>query len=112
MIDYLTSPTHRVIYNVKGNVLLSKNFKAESLAELHLWLQLPILFYRYFHGWQKSIRKRQREGIDVALQNGIVFGRPKMTVTEEFKEAYARWKSKEITAESNARYWSQKDNFL
>ena len=44
------------------------------------------------------IRKRQREGIDVALQNGTVFGRPKVTVTEEFKEAYDRWKSKEITA--------------
>ncbi|PZX02882.1 DNA invertase Pin-like site-specific DNA recombinase [Psychrobacillus insolitus] len=44
------------------------------------------------------IRKRQREGIDVALQNGTVFGRPKVTVTEEFKEAYASWKSGEITA--------------
>jgi DNA invertase Pin-like site-specific DNA recombinase len=27
------------------------------------------------------IRKRQREGIDVALQNGTVFGRPKITIT-------------------------------
>lgn len=44
------------------------------------------------------IRKRQREGIDVALQNGTIFGRPKITVTEEFKEAYASWKSGEITA--------------
>ena len=44
------------------------------------------------------IRKRQREGIDVALQNGTIFGRPKVTVTEEFKEAYASWKSGEITA--------------
>lgn len=44
------------------------------------------------------IRKRQREGIDVALQNGTIFGRPKVTVTEEFKEAYASWKSEEITA--------------
>ena len=44
------------------------------------------------------IRKRQREGIDVALQNGTVFGRPKVTVTEEFKEAYASWKSGETTA--------------
>jgi len=25
------------------------------------------------------IRKRQREGIDVALQNGTVLGRPKVT---------------------------------
>ncbi|QBP42664.1 recombinase family protein [Paenisporosarcina antarctica] len=44
------------------------------------------------------IRKRQREGIDVALQNGTIFGRPKVTVTKEFKEAYTSWKSGEITA--------------
>lgn len=44
------------------------------------------------------IRKRQREGIDVALQKGTVFGRPKVTVTEDFKVAYAQWKSKGITA--------------
>ena len=44
------------------------------------------------------IRKRQREGIDVALQNGKVFGHPKVTVTEMFKEAYASWKAREITA--------------
>ena len=44
------------------------------------------------------IRKRQREGIDVALQNGVAFGRPKVQVTEEFKEVYDRWKSEEITA--------------
>ena len=39
---------------------------------------------------RERIRKRQREGIDVALQNGVLFGRPKVTVTEEFKKAYAR----------------------
>ena len=46
------------------------------------------------------IRKRQREGIDVALQSGAAFGRPKATVTEEFKDAYNRWKSGDITAVS------------
>ncbi len=44
------------------------------------------------------IRKRQREGIDVALQYSIAFGRPKATVTEEFKHVYNRWKAGEITA--------------
>ena len=44
------------------------------------------------------IRKRQREGIDVALQQGVAFGRPKVQVTEEFKEVYDRWKAGEITA--------------
>jgi len=47
---------------------------------------------------RERIRKRQREGIDVALQNGIVFGRPKVRVSAEFKQAYDRWKLKEITA--------------
>lgn len=44
------------------------------------------------------IRKRQREGIDVALTKGISFGRPKAQVSEEFIRAYNRWKQKEITA--------------
>ena len=44
------------------------------------------------------IRKRQREGIDVALKKGTVFGRPKVQVTEEFKEVYDRWKAGEMTA--------------
>jgi DNA invertase Pin-like site-specific DNA recombinase len=44
------------------------------------------------------IRERQRDGIEVALQRGVAFGRPKATVTEEFKYAYKRWKSGEITA--------------
>jgi DNA invertase Pin-like site-specific DNA recombinase len=44
------------------------------------------------------IRKRQREGIDVALQNGVVFGRPIVQMTDEFKEVYKRWKSGEMKA--------------
>jgi DNA invertase Pin-like site-specific DNA recombinase len=44
------------------------------------------------------IRKRQREGIDVALKSGVDFGRPKYIITEEFKQAFHRWKSGEMTA--------------
>ena len=44
------------------------------------------------------IRKRQREGIDLALKNGAAFGRPKATITEEFEQVYDQWKSGEITA--------------
>lgn len=42
------------------------------------------------------IRKRQHEGIDVALQNGLPFGRTKTQVTEEFKEVYDLWKAGEM----------------
>ncbi|PUB12504.1 hypothetical protein [Paenisporosarcina sp. OV554] len=44
------------------------------------------------------ILKRQREGIDVALQKGTVFGRPMITVIQEFKQVYNQWKSSELTA--------------
>ena len=47
---------------------------------------------------RERIRKRQREGIDLALQNGIQFGRPAVFVSEEFKEVYRKWKAKELTA--------------
>jgi DNA invertase Pin-like site-specific DNA recombinase len=44
------------------------------------------------------IRKRQREGIDLALQNGTAFGRPKAIITEEFEQVYDQWKSGEMAA--------------
>jgi DNA invertase Pin-like site-specific DNA recombinase len=44
------------------------------------------------------IRNRQREGIDAPLNKRISFGRPKAQVSQEFIEAYTRWKRKEITA--------------
>lgn len=47
---------------------------------------------------RERIRKRQREGIKVALQNGVKFGRPKIEVTEEFIRVYHLWKSGELTA--------------
>ena len=47
---------------------------------------------------RERIRKRQREGIDLALQNGIQFGRPTVVVSEEFKEVYRKWEARELTA--------------
>lgn len=44
------------------------------------------------------IRKRQREGIDLALKQGKAFGRPKAQVTDAFREAYQEWKEGNITA--------------
>lgn len=44
------------------------------------------------------ICKRQREEIDAALSKGISFRQPKAQVSQEFIEAYNRWKQKEVTA--------------
>ncbi|MDQ0862138.1 hypothetical protein QFZ72_005736 [Bacillus sp. V2I10] len=43
------------------------------------------------------IRKRQREGIDVPLQIGVVLGRPKVQATKEFNFVYGRWKARKMT---------------
>ena len=47
---------------------------------------------------RERIRKRQREGIDLALQNGVQFGRPKILISEKFKAVYRKWRAREITA--------------
>ncbi|WP_186668824.1 recombinase family protein [Sporosarcina sp. BP05] len=47
---------------------------------------------------RERIRKRQREGIDSAIANGVKFGRPSIEITEEFIQSYEKWQSGEITA--------------
>ncbi|MGE7924752.1 recombinase family protein [Viridibacillus arvi] len=47
---------------------------------------------------RQRIKKRQREGIDIALQNGVKFGRPAVNVTDAFREAYTEWQAGNITA--------------
>ena len=47
---------------------------------------------------RERIRKRQREGIDSALANGLRFGRPSIEIMDEFIQAYDKWQAGEITA--------------
>ncbi|MED2973218.1 recombinase family protein [Fictibacillus sp. B-59209] len=47
---------------------------------------------------RERIRKRQREGIDVAIKKGVSFGRPKVQISSEFEQIYYRWKKGELSA--------------
>lgn len=47
---------------------------------------------------RKKIIQRQAEGIAVAKDKGVKFGRPKIEVPDNFKEVYYRWKNGEIMA--------------
>ncbi|MCU5242632.1 recombinase family protein [Bacillus bombysepticus] len=47
---------------------------------------------------RKKIRIRQAEGISNARKQGKELGRPKATITDNFIDAYKRWKAGEITA--------------
>lgn len=61
---------------------------------------------------RERIKKRQREGIDIALKNGVEFGRPSINITDEFVESYKVWKSGDITAvEAMRRCGMKKTSF-
>ena len=50
-----------------------------------------------------NIRRRQREGIDVAKAKGKHLGRPKLIMPAEFPEIYRMWMDKRITAREAQR---------
>lgn len=53
---------------------------------------------------REKIKRRQREGIDVAKAKGKHLGRPiENTITDEFKEAYKEWKEGKETAAATYR---------
>lgn len=47
---------------------------------------------------RKTIKKRQREGIEAAKAKGKHMGRPKLKVPDTFPEVYEQWKQNNITA--------------
>lgn len=49
------------------------------------------------------IKQRQAEGIAVAKEKGVVFGRPEKELPANFQEVYLIWKSGEITGIEAAR---------
>lgn len=94
---------HDITKNVQANIvvldmpLLDTTQYKDSLGTFIADLVLQILSWMAEEE-RDRIRKRQREGIDLALKNGVSFGRPKARITEEFKYVYHQWKSGEITA--------------
>ena len=47
---------------------------------------------------RKNIRQRQREGIKIAKGKGIRFGRPVLSVPDNFDDIYTEWKDGRIKA--------------
>lgn len=47
---------------------------------------------------RNRIRTRQKEGVAVAIRNGIKFGRRKIEMNDTFPTVYQEWKQRKITA--------------
>lgn len=59
---------------------------------------------------REKINGRQAEGIAAAKNEGVVFGRPKQAINEEFKQAYTEWKQGNISAVEAMRRVNMKPN--
>jgi DNA invertase Pin-like site-specific DNA recombinase len=71
----------------------------DGVGELVTSLVLQILSW-LAEEERKNIKQRQREGIDIALKNGIKFGRPRQRITSKFENAHSQWRLGNITATS------------
>lgn len=56
------------------------------------------------------INKRQREGIDIALNKGVKFGRPRVEKPSNFDEVVFKWKNKEISSKEAMKLLNLKAN--
>lgn len=52
---------------------------------------------------RENIRKRQKEGIQVAKESGVKFGRPRKQVHDQFEVVYPLWKRGEISKRKAAK---------
>lgn len=99
----------RVITKVKGASivvldmpLLDTREKNRDLTGVFIAdLVLQILCY-VAQSERENIRQRQAEGIAVAKEKGVQFGRPKMDRPENAQELYKKYKRQEITGSKAA----------
>jgi len=59
---------------------------------------------------REKIKIRQRQGIDIALANGVKFGRPKVQRPDNYNEVIELWKDKKITAREAMKQLNLKPN--
>lgn len=59
---------------------------------------------------RKKNKQRQAEGIEVAKNNGVKFGRRKHEINAEFIQLYGEWKSGSITATECMKRLNLKSN--
>ncbi|MBE5754289.1 MAG: recombinase family protein [Clostridiales bacterium] len=95
--EYITH-TLQVDIKVLDMPLLDTRTNDQSLDKRFIAdLVLQILSYTA-EKERAFIKKRQRQGIDVAKAKGKVLGRPQATYPQEWEKFYKKWKDGEITA--------------
>lgn len=101
--DEIKKEWENITKNIKADIvvldmpLLDTTKHKDSMGSFISDLVLQILSWMAQEE-RERINKRQKEGIKVALEKGVQFGRPKAEISEEFINAYKKWKDGAITA--------------
>lgn len=97
---------------VLENELLFDSRKFKSMGDMGKLLEDQFLSMLAYVAEQerKKNKQRQKEGIDVAMNAGIQFGRPKKAISTAFKEKYTAWKQGDITATAAYKALGMSDN--
>ena len=101
--------------NIKADIvvldmpLLDTRQKKDLLGTFINDLILSLLSY-VAQTEREKIKTRQRQGIDIALSNGVKFGRPKIDKPDNFDEVINDWKNKKITAREAMNLLNLKPN--
>lgn len=99
---YLTKTKNADIIVLDFPLLDTRNQSNGVMGKFIADLVLQILSY-VAQVERENTRQRQAEGIRIAKENGIRFGRPPKELPEEFDEVYMLWKEKKISKREGAR---------
>ncbi len=77
----------------------------DNMSRTECFLYHILLMVQSFFAAEEryKLNERQREGIAAARARGVVFGRPKAPMPENFGVVYERYRRKEISAQEAAR---------
>lgn len=101
--------------NIKADIvvldmpLLDTRQKKDLLGTFINVLILGLLSY-VAQTEREKIKVRQRQGIYIALAQGVKFGRPKIEKPDNYDEVIDLWKNKKITAREAMRQLNLKHN--
>lgn len=76
--------------------LLDTRYGKDLLGTFIADLTLQILAFVSESEW-RNIKSRQKQGIAAAKARGVVFGRPKLTLPNDFTSLVAEWKEKRLS---------------
>lgn len=98
----------RLVRNTRDFLELMDTFKSKGVGVVCLkepidtttaaGRMMATVFASMYEMERENISQRQQEGIEIAKQKGIRFGRPKIKVPKDFEKIIIRWKKGEITA--------------